>query len=98
MNWKYFKVILRYGHVGRRREVSVARYLQMDESHNSVSVMDYVSEMPGVKGKGVALVTIISKDEYDRGKSAEDENFYLRNLMTFNPKLQFINGEEKEVC
>lgn len=53
---KYWKVVVRYGHVGKRNEVSVARYLRTEEHCSVIDVMILVSEMPGVKANGVISV------------------------------------------
>lgn len=77
MGAKYWKVVLRYGHVGVRREVSVARYLQTDAHHTAIDVLDLAAEMPGVKNRGVALLTQIDEQTYLQGKSTEQDNIYL---------------------
>ncbi|MEC2158009.1 hypothetical protein [Virgibacillus halodenitrificans] len=41
--------------------------------------------MPGVKNNGVLTVKRINEDAYKKGKSEEQINFYLQQLMTFNP-------------
>jgi hypothetical protein len=52
MAWKYWKVVLRYGHVRKKNEVSVARFLVTEASYNPIIVMDLASTMPGVKNRG----------------------------------------------
>lgn len=80
MKWKYWKVVLRYGHVGRRNEVSVARFLITEASNNPIMVMDLAAKMPGVKSNGISQVNEISQKEYLIGKRTEVENFYLQRL------------------
>ncbi|PHG81181.1 hypothetical protein [Bacillus wiedmannii] len=86
MDWKYWRVVCRYGHVGVRREVSVARFLVTEASHNPIMVMDLVSEMPGVKYRGIVSITQITQEEYLIGKRQELENLYLQKLMNSNPE------------
>jgi hypothetical protein len=85
MKWKYWKVVLRYGHVRMKKEVSVARFLVTEASYNPIMVMDLASTMPGVKNRGVISIKEISQDEYIIGKRLEEENFYLQKLKTFKP-------------
>lgn len=85
MKWKYWKVVLRYGHVGKRNEVSVARFLITEASYNPIAVMDIASEMPGVKGRGVVSIKEITQDDYIVGKREEVENVFLQKLKTFRP-------------
>lgn len=80
MGWKYWKVVIRYGHVGRKNEVSVARFLVTEAFYNPVMVMDLASTMPGVKDRGVSEVMEVSQEDYIHGKRAEVENFYLQKL------------------
>lgn len=82
----YWKVVLRYGHVGKRNEVYVARYLAFNEQVSLLDVCEFAKEMPGVKhSKLVSFAKKIGYLEYLVGKEAEKENFYLQKLMTFNP-------------
>lgn len=92
MNWRYWKAICRYGHVGRKNEVSVARYIRTETDCTIVDVMDFVSKMPGVKDDGVAFIVQIDKINYEIGKSNESMNLYLQKLMTFNPRIVEVNG------
>lgn len=85
MKWKYWKVVLRYGHVGKSNEVSVARFLVTEASYNPIAVMDLTSEMPGVKNNGLLSLKEINQEEYLTGKRLEVENIYLQNLKSFNP-------------
>jgi hypothetical protein len=84
MEWKYWKVVLRYGHVGKRNEVSVARFLVTEASYNPIAVMDLTAEMPGVKNNGLLSLHEITQEEYIIGKRLEVENIYLQNLKAFN--------------
>ncbi|WP_017380567.1 hypothetical protein [Paenisporosarcina sp. TG-14] len=86
MEWSYWKVILKYGHVGIRNEVSVARHLTMPVEYTLLEVMHKAQNMPGVKAKGILSARRISIDEYLIGHREEAENFYLQRLMTFRQK------------
>lgn len=84
----YWKVVLRYGHVGQRNEVFVARYLAFNEEVSLLDVCEIAKEMPGVKhSKLVSFAKKISYSEYVVGKELEKENFYLQRLMTHNPAI-----------
>ncbi|MDT2046752.1 hypothetical protein CHN50_18150 [Priestia aryabhattai] len=83
MEWKYWKVVLRYGHVGKRKDVTVARYLVTPSHYNLVMVMDIGKEMPGVKSEGVVRLTEVGLEEYLTGKREETENFYLQQLFNY---------------
>lgn len=81
----YWKVVLRYGHVGDKNEVYVARYLAFDENPTLIDVCDIAKKMPGVKRtRSVNSAKKIDCLEYLAGKEAEKENFYLQKLMAFN--------------
>ncbi|MCI3027521.1 hypothetical protein LMF32_00020 [Desemzia sp. C1] len=81
----YWKVVLRYGHVGQRKEVYVARYLAFNEEVSLLDVCECAKEMPGVKhSKLVSFAKKIDYTEYLTGKESEKENFYLQKLKTFN--------------
>src|SRR5699024_10491766 len=88
IKWKYWKVICRYGHVGRRKEISVARYLRTESSCNLMDVLKIASQMPGVK-KGVDIMHSIveakriTKEQYEQGIEVEEENLYLQNFLKF---------------
>lgn len=86
MEWKYWKVVLRYGHVGKRNEVSVARFLVTEASCNVIMVMDLAAGMPGVKDSGVIGVKEVTVTDYLVGKREETENFYLKRLGIFTHK------------
>ncbi|KPL57823.1 MULTISPECIES: hypothetical protein [Rossellomorea] len=93
--YKYWRVVCRYGHVGKKKEVSVPRYLQTDNNCVLMDVLEIVSEMPGVKKNNTILYSVasakaINKKEYESGKEAEKENFYLQKLMRFNKKTEAI--------
>ena len=83
---KFWKVILRYGHVGQFNEVSVARYLAFPAHFSIMDVYDHAKEMPGVKEKGVMGAKQVSFAEFKNGRREEGEDFYLRKLKTFNPR------------
>lgn len=82
----YWKVVLRYGHVGDRNEVYVARYLAFEEGVTLLDVYDSAKNMPGVKSaRGVNSVKKVDYTDYCAGKETEESNFYLQKLMTYNP-------------
>ena len=94
---KYWRVVCRYGHVGKRKEVSVPRYIQTDSNCVLMDVIEIVSEMPGVKKSNTILHSIanakaINKEEYDWGKEEEKENLYLQKLMSFQEKTTAISA------
>jgi hypothetical protein len=95
MEWRYWKAVCQYGHVGRRNEVSVARYIRTEGHCTIIDAMDLVSKMPGVKDDGVAFIEQIDQTTFEIGKSSESLNLYLQKLMTFNPRFEeIIEGEE----
>ena len=82
MNFKYWKVVIRYGHVGLRNEVSVARYLEFPLDATISDVMNEVKNMPGTKNRCIGSIESISRQQYIEGKGMEDDNFYLQNLFS----------------
>lgn len=76
----YWKAIIRYGHVGRRNEVSVARHLAFDENLKVYEIMKVINGMPGTKNRSLRLLYQIDKYTYELGLEAEKDNFYLQNL------------------
>lgn len=89
MSEKFWRVVCKYGHVGRRNEVSVSRFLVTPGDHNLIDVLDIVRTMPGIKKSdmlsGVAQAEPITEEEYKRGKVLEENNFYLMKLKSYNP-------------
>lgn len=83
MEWSYWKVVCRYGHVKMRKEVSVARHLRMPVNATVVDVLDIVINMPGVKHRGLVNAKRITLDEFSVGRLSEEENFYLQKLRSF---------------
>lgn len=79
-NKRYWKAILKYGHVGFNREISVARYLETDATTTSVDVMHIASNMPAVKNRGLLSVHQIDQTTYEIGKQAEQDSYYLQHL------------------
>ena len=80
MEWTYWKITCRYGHVGNRKEISVARHLVLPENSNLLDACQVASEMPGVKNNGVFSAKKITLEEYIAGQREEAENFYLQKL------------------
>lgn len=86
MKYKYWRAALRYGHVKKGKEVSVARYIQSEPEFGIVDVMNLVQDMPGVKSRGALRIKRIDEAAFERGKLEEQNNFYLLKLMTYRPK------------
>lgn len=82
---KYWKAIIRYGHVGYGNEVSVARYLKFDIDTTVYDVIKEINQMPGTKNNCIQSVYKITPQEYQVGKQTEKDNFYLQDL--FNLKV-----------
>ena len=80
MEWSYWKAVVRYGHVGKRKEISVARYLVMPEHSTMIDVMKVIDEMPGTKNRAIFSLQRIDVLEYLEGRRAEKENFFLQML------------------
>lgn len=80
MEWTYWKVVMRYGHVGKGKEVSVARYLVTPSHATTIEVMDIIEEMPGTKNRAMLSILKIEMDEYLEGRRKEKENFFLQSL------------------
>jgi len=80
MEWSYWKAVVRYGHVGKGKEISVARYLVMPGGSTTVDVMAVITEMPGTKKRSVGSIRKIDRLEYLEGLRAEKENFFLQRL------------------
>ena len=78
--WSYWKAVVRYGHVGKGKEISVARYLVMPGGSTTVDVMAVITEMPGKKKRSVGSIRKIDHLEYLEGLRAEKENFFLQRL------------------
>lgn len=88
-NKKYWKVVCRYGHVGRKKEVSVSRYLETDTTYDLIDVLEIISNMPGVKTgnnlfNSIVKAESINKEVYKEGKKEEKQNIYLQKLRTFH--------------
>lgn len=80
MEWSYWKAVVRYGHVGKRKEISVARYLVMPEHLTMIDVMNVINEMPGTKNRAVLSLRKVDVAEYLEGLREEKENFFLQRL------------------
>jgi len=94
-NKKYWKVICRYGHVGRKKEVSVSRYLETDSNYDLIDVLEIISGMPGVKTgdnlfNSIVKAESISKEAYKKGKKEEQQNIYLQKLRTFHEFMRHV--------
>jgi hypothetical protein len=82
---RYWKVICKYGHVGKRKEISVARYIQAEDEIDIIAVFHIASDMPAVKTRGVSFIKEINYSEYFIGKQLESENPYLQKLLKAKP-------------
>ena len=82
MNERYWKAIVRYGHLGNGREVSVARYICTEPNENILDAFTILENMPGTKNRAVHQIFEINTDTYLYGKDNEKENFYLKSLTT----------------
>ncbi|WP_251128524.1 hypothetical protein [Exiguobacterium sp. s28] len=80
MVWSYWRAVIRYGHVGKGKEISVARYLVMPDYFMMVDVMTVINEMPGTKKRAMTSLRKIDYTEYLEGLRAEKENFFLQRL------------------
>lgn len=80
MEWTYWKAVMRYGHVGKRKEVSVARYLVTTSHATTIDVMDLIEEMPGTKNRAMLSIVRVEMEEYLEGIRLEKENFFLQRL------------------
>lgn len=80
MEWTYWKVVMRYGHVGKGKEVSVARYLVRPSYATTIEVMDTIEEMPGTKKRAMLSIVKIEMDEYLEGMRKEKADFFLQSL------------------
>lgn len=83
---RYWKVIVRYGHLGIGREVSVARFICTKLEENIMDAYKIVEQMPGVKNKGIQYISEISGETFLIGKFAEREDFFLKCLKTYKPE------------
>lgn len=88
MVWRYWRVVLRYGHVKRNNEVSVARYIRAEAHYKITDIMGLVNNMPGVKQRGVIQIKEIDAADFEEGKEHEQDNFYLIKLFNYHPKKQ----------
>lgn len=80
MEWTYWKVVMRYGHVGKDKEVSVARYLVTPSHATTIEVMDTIEEMPGTKNRAMLSIVKIEMNEYLEGMRKEKEDLFLQSL------------------
>lgn len=88
-NKKYWKVVCRYGHVGRRKEVSISRYLKTDSHYDLIDVLEIISKMPGVKRgdnlfNSIVKAESINRELYEAGKKEEKQNIYLQKMRIFH--------------
>lgn len=86
--WKYWKVICRYGHVGIKKEISVARYIRTESASSLMDALKIASGMPGVKKSNNIMHSIIeaeriNKEQYERGKELEKNNIYIQNYLKY---------------
>ena len=100
MNEKYWKAVVRYGHVGLGKEVSVARFISTGPETSILDVYTLVENMPGVKVRGVGSLVGITRDAYQAGKTSERSNAYLQKLMTHKKRVtqETSNAKERNGC
>ncbi|WKA53178.1 hypothetical protein [Planococcus shixiaomingii] len=84
MEWTYWRIVCKYGHVGIRKEVSVARHIRLPAQCTLLDACQVASEMPGVKNNGVFSCRKITLDEFLLGHREEAENLYLQKLKKYN--------------
>ena len=84
MEARYWKAIVRYGHVGRKKEISVSRFIQTQLDTTLIDAYNIFAEMPGVKARGVMYIQEVDKLNYEAGKTSEKSNLFLDCLMTHN--------------
>lgn len=77
---RYYRVVLSYGHVGRRKEISVARYIEVLNNQGILDVYKLVNAMPGTKNNAVRILQPITYFQYVKGKQQEKNNFYIKKL------------------
>ncbi|WP_251138229.1 hypothetical protein [Exiguobacterium sp. s191] len=80
LEWSYWKAVIRYGHVGMRNEVSVARYLVMPGDATTIDVISLIEEMPGTKNRAMVSIRKIEHLAYLTGIRSEKEDFFLQSL------------------
>lgn len=80
MGQMYWKAVIRYGHVGKKNEVSVARHLEFPKGTQIYEVIKVIYSMPGTKNKCIQSVCEITENEFLQGIELEKNNFYLQNL------------------
>lgn len=80
VEWSYWKAVVRYGHIGKRKEISVARYLVMPECSTMIDVMNVIDQMPGIKNRAMISLRRVEVLEYLEGIRDEKENFFLQRL------------------
>lgn len=80
MVWSYWRAVVWYGHVGKGKEISVARYLVMPGDLTMIDLMAVINEMPETKKRPVTSLRKIDHTEYLEGVRAEKENFFLQRL------------------
>jgi len=80
MDLIYWRVVLRYGHVGHGNSIAVARHIVMPSDVTIIEVNHFVQTMPGVKSNGVLSLEQIDEATFLKEKEVEDDNFYIQNL------------------
>lgn len=80
MEMMYWKAVIRYGHVGHRNEVSIARHLMFQKGTLIYEVIKEINSMPGTKNNCIQSVYEITEEEFLKGIKEEKNNFYLQNL------------------
>ena len=86
MSARFWKAVVRYGHLGIGKEISVARSICTKSDENIVDAYGIVENMPGVKASGVHCISEIDRSVYLNGKISEASNYYLCKLKSHNQR------------
>jgi len=60
--------------------VSVARHLFFPVGTKIEDIIADINQMPSTKNNYIQSLYQIRKEDYERGKELENDNFYLKNL------------------
>ena len=73
---------LRYGHVGKGKEVCINRYLEMGADADINDVINLINGMPAVKKGNHPYRSIrrIDQEEFYQGRQHQSHNLYLKKL------------------
>ena len=74
---KYYKAIVKLGHMGRKRYAEAVIYLQAE---NIIKAMKSAQNFPGVKHSKIPELFEISKQEYTKGREAEEYSNMMKSI------------------